>query len=77
MFSSDDLQQHRHSTENFLVCNVPDLLKSGNVWNPRAGGKKAGLAQAGGQERNLQVFIFKSHPALSDPLGAWASSPPP
>ena len=39
--------------------------------------EKAGVAQAGGQERNLQVFIFKSHPALSDPLGAWASSPPP
>ena len=57
-------------TEKFNVCNIPDLLKSGNVWNPRAGGKKAGVAQAGGQERNLQVFIFKSHPALSDPLGA-------
>ena len=34
-------------------------------------------AQAGRVERNLQVFIFTSHPALSDPLGAWASSPPP
>ena len=27
-------------------------------------------AQAGRVERNLQVFIFTSHPALSDPLGA-------
>ena len=76
-FSSHDLQQHRHSTEKFKVCNIPDLLKSRNVWNPRAGGKKAGVAQAGGQERNLQVFIFKSHPALSDPLGAWRPLLPP
>ena len=44
---------------------------------PKARGKKAGVAQAGGYERNLQVFIFKAHPALLDPLGAWASSPPP
>ena len=34
-------------------------------------------AQAGRVERNLQVFIFTFHPALSDPLGAQASSPPP
>ena len=26
---------------------------------------------------NLQVFIFIPHPALLDPLSAWASSPPP
>ena len=51
------------------MCQAPDtpatsVLKSKNLWNPRARGKKAGLAQAGGQERNLQVFIFTSHPAL-------------
>ena len=62
--------------KKFHVCNIPDLLKFKNVWNPKAGGKKVGVAQAGGQERNLQVFIFISHPALLDPLSAWASSPP-
>ena len=36
-----------------------------------------GVAQAGAQERNLQVYIFTSHPTLLDPLSAWASSPPP
>ena len=35
------------------------------------------MAQAAGQERNLQVFIFTPHPALLDPLSARASSPPP
>ena len=34
------------------------------------------MAQAGGQERNLQVFIFISNLALLDPLSAWASSTP-
>ena len=34
------------------------------------------MARAGGQERNLQVFILTARPALLDPLSAWVSSPP-
>ena len=36
-----------------------------------------GVALAGRAERNLQLFIFRTHAALSDLLVAQLSSPPP
>ena len=38
---------------------------------------EAGVAQAGRAGEELTGFIFTTHPALSDPLGAKAPSPPP
>ena len=71
-FSDTDTTQKVLMSSTSLTCSSPERCGT-----RRSGAKKAGVAQAGGQERNLQVFIFITHPALSDPLGAWASSPPP
>ena len=68
----------QHTTENFQIFNIPDLSKSRNVWKPKPRGvRPTWTAQAGRVERNLRVFIFTSHRALLDPLGAEVSSPPP
>ena len=59
------------ATENQrnLQCDAnpgtADLLKSKKVWNPKAGGKKAGVAQAGRVGEELTGFYFLNPTLLS------------
>ena len=53
---------------NFTFPSEPqvhNLLKSKNVWNPKAGGKKVGVAQAGGVGEELTGFYFLNPTLLS------------
>ena len=54
-----------------LPCHIP------NVWKLKPWAQtRRGRPRWGGQERHLQVLIFTTHPALSDPLGACPPPPP-
>ena len=44
--------------KNFKVFNIPDLLKSLNVWNPKAGGKQGGGGPGGEGRRGTYRFLF-------------------